>query len=64
MDDGLGLVGTDVNSGVLRFAFGISELADGIEARPWAADAGNWAYLARLDQLLLKAGVVPERPAL
>ncbi len=26
----LGLVGTDVNSGVLRFAFGISELADGI----------------------------------
>jgi len=26
----LGLVGTDVNSGVLRFAFGIAELADGI----------------------------------
>jgi len=26
----LGLVGTDVNSGVLRFAFGISELSDGI----------------------------------
>src|SRR6185295_5010727 len=26
----LGLVGTDVNSGVLRFAFGISEMADGI----------------------------------
>jgi len=26
----LGLVGTDVNSGVLRFAFGISEIADGI----------------------------------
>ncbi len=26
----LGLVGTDVNSGVLRFAFGIPELADGI----------------------------------
>ena len=26
----LGLVGTDVNSGVVRFAFGISELADGI----------------------------------
>ncbi len=26
----LGLVGTDVNSGVLRFAFGLSELADGI----------------------------------
>ena len=26
----LGRVGTDVNSGVLRFAFGISELADGI----------------------------------
>ncbi len=26
----LGLVGTDVNSGVLRFAFNISELADGI----------------------------------
>ena len=26
----LGLVGTDVNSGVLRYAFGISELSDGI----------------------------------
>ena len=26
----LGLIGTDVNSGVLRFAFGVSELADGI----------------------------------
>ncbi len=26
----LGLIGTDVNSGVLRYAFGISELADGI----------------------------------
>ena len=26
----LGLIGTDVNSGVLRFAFGIAELADGI----------------------------------
>ncbi len=26
----LGLVGTDVNSGVLRFAFGVAELADGI----------------------------------
>ena len=26
----LGLVGTDVNSGVLRFSFGISEMADGI----------------------------------
>ncbi|MBI1942019.1 MAG: tripartite tricarboxylate transporter permease, partial [Betaproteobacteria bacterium] len=26
----LGLVGTDVNSGVLRFAFGIAEVADGI----------------------------------
>ncbi|MDA0983989.1 MAG: tripartite tricarboxylate transporter permease [Proteobacteria bacterium] len=26
----LGLVGTDVNSGVLRFTFGVSELADGI----------------------------------
>jgi len=26
----LGLAGTDVNSGVLRFAFGLSELADGI----------------------------------
>src|SRR5512140_961408 len=25
-----GLIGTDVNSGVLRFAFGISEMADGI----------------------------------
>src|SRR5256885_13248996 len=26
----LGLVGTDVNSGVARFSFGVSELSDGI----------------------------------
>jgi hypothetical protein len=45
-------------------AQGLAELADAIESRPWATDAGNWAYLARLDHLLLKAGVVPERPAL
>jgi len=45
-------------------AEGMAQLADAIEARPWATDGGNWAYLARLDRLLLRAGVVPDRPSL
>src|SRR5690242_16493331 len=36
----LGLVGTDVNSGVLRFAFGISELADRSEERRVGKEIG------------------------
>ncbi|MEY4296999.1 MAG: hypothetical protein RLZZ423_178 [Cyanobacteriota bacterium] len=40
----------------------LQQLAAAIEARPWAPREGNWAYLARLDDLLLKAGVVPADP--
>jgi hypothetical protein len=40
----------------------LAQLADGIEGRPWAVDDGNWAYLANLDRLLLRSGVVPEKP--
>ena len=40
----------------------LRELADALEQRPWAPSAGNWAYLAGIDQTLLKLGVVPEQP--
>ena len=40
----------------------VQQLAAAIRARPWAPRDGNWAYLARLDDLLLKAGVVPAEP--
>jgi len=40
----------------------LSQLADAIEQRPWAVNEGNWAYLASLDQLLLRLGVVPQQP--
>ncbi len=39
-----------------------SELISAIEARPWASDQGNWAFLASLDQQLLDLGVVPASP--
>ena len=37
-------------------------LADALEQRQWAPSEGNWAYLAGIDQLLLRLGVVPEQP--
>ncbi|MFM8935612.1 MAG: DUF4336 domain-containing protein [Vulcanococcus sp.] len=40
----------------------IQALIDSIESRTWAPREGNWAYLARLDDLLLRAGVVPSEP--
>ncbi|MFM7653167.1 MAG: DUF4336 domain-containing protein [Vulcanococcus sp.] len=40
----------------------LQALAETIRSRPWAPRDGNWAYLARLDDLLLKAGVVPADP--
>jgi hypothetical protein len=40
----------------------LQALAGLIRSRAWAPREGNWAYLARLDDLLLKAGVVPADP--
>ena len=39
------------------------DLATRIEQRAWAPDQRSWAYLASLDRLLLKLGVVPRDPA-
>ena len=40
----------------------LAELADQLERAAWAPNEGNWAYLAGIDQALLKAGVVPQSP--
>lgn len=40
----------------------LQALADELEQRDWAPSEGNWAYLAGIDQLLLRLGVVPEQP--
>ena len=40
----------------------LGALAREIRDRPWAPGEGNWAYLAQLDALLLKSGVVPAQP--
>jgi hypothetical protein len=40
----------------------LAELADQLERASWAPNEGNWAYLAGIDQALLKAGVVPQTP--
>jgi hypothetical protein len=33
-----------------------------MQQRTWAPEQGDWAYLAQLDALLLRAGVVPAQP--
>ena len=40
----------------------LEQLADQLESRTWAPDQRSWAYLANLDRLLLKLGLVPENP--
>ncbi len=40
----------------------LAQLADDLEARPWACDDGSWATLARIDRTLLKLGLVPAEP--
>ena len=40
----------------------LSRLASAFEQRSWAPEQGNWAYLANLDQWLLRSGVVPSEP--
>ncbi len=40
----------------------LDQLADQLESRTWAPDQRSWAYLANLDRLLLKLGLVPENP--
>jgi hypothetical protein len=37
-------------------------LASALRCRDWAANTGSWALLARIDQTLLRLGVVPEEP--
>jgi hypothetical protein len=40
----------------------LEQLADQLESRTWAPDQRSWAYLANLDRLLVKLGLVPENP--
>ena len=37
----------------------IAQLAEAFEVRQWAPSEGNWDYLASIDRLLLRTGVVP-----
>ena len=37
----------------------LAQLAEAFEARQWAPSEGNWDYLASIDRLLLRSGVVP-----
>ncbi|MEN9766908.1 MAG: hypothetical protein RLZZ32_868 [Cyanobacteriota bacterium] len=40
----------------------LERLASAFESRPWAPEQGNWTYLAGLDALLVRTGVVPNQP--
>ncbi|MGB5240406.1 MAG: hypothetical protein WBN80_07125, partial [Prochlorococcaceae cyanobacterium] len=37
-------------------------LTRSIRQRAWASSDGSWAYLASIDQTLLRWGVVPSKP--
>ena len=37
----------------------LAQLAEAFETRQWAPSEGNWDYLASIDRLLLRTGVVP-----
>ena len=37
----------------------LRDLADGLEARPWAPDAGSWSFLAGIDRTLVRLGLGP-----
>lgn len=41
----------------------LNTLARQLEHRPWARNDGSWDLLAKIDQTLLRLGVVPERVA-
>jgi hypothetical protein len=38
------------------------ELSSQLSGRPWAPERGSWELLARIDQTLLKLGLVPSNP--
>jgi len=40
----------------------LQNLLEQTRQRPWAPEQGDWAYLARIDALLLRSGVVPAEP--
>jgi len=40
----------------------LASLADRLESRDWAVDAGSWSLLASIDQALVRLGVVPAEP--
>jgi len=40
----------------------LASLADRLERRDWAVDAGSWSLLASIDQALVRLGVVPTEP--
>ena len=40
----------------------LEQLAAALAARPWAPEQDSWATLARLDDTLLKLGLVPRHP--
>ncbi|MFM7512425.1 MAG: DUF4336 domain-containing protein [Cyanobium sp.] len=42
----------------------LRQLAEELLSRPWAPEQGSWATLARLDNTLLRFGLVPRNPQL
>lgn len=40
----------------------LASLADRLDARAWAVDAGSWSLLASIDRTLVKLGLVPAEP--
>jgi len=60
--DEFALIPAHYDAPVLISSHILEQLAESIETRPWAPDHGSWQFLARLDDLLLRYGLVPASP--
>ena len=56
------LVAAHYEAPVALNSHALQQLAQQLKERPWASNAGSWNLLARIDQALLRWGLVPERP--
>ena len=60
--DEFALIPAHYDAPVLISSHILEQLAESIETRPWAPNDGSWQILAKLDDLLLRYGLVPASP--
>jgi hypothetical protein len=56
------LIPAHYDAPVLISSLNLEQLAESIETCNWAPNAGSWQILAKIDDLLLRYGLVPASP--